>query len=241
MKRVYLIALVVALMAGSATFAFANSLIKNSKMDGRATQDVLVALEEIKDGTPISKEEMKEKFVVKKIVKDYVTPGAVSSLDEIEGQVVRTVILPNEQVSSTKIMPPNSDAAGLSYKLKAGEVAISISAAGVQGVDGYINNGDTIDILVADSKLEEQLLDENIDMEEFKNIEVLNVATKKEVVDAQSKGGDESTVNTYVSLTIRTNEVVANDLYKMETITGGNFKLILHAKIDSMEGQEAAE
>ncbi|MCR5835853.1 MAG: Flp pilus assembly protein CpaB [Lachnospiraceae bacterium] len=225
MKRVYLIALVVALMAGSATFAFAKQLIDSSKIEGRATQEVLVALVDIPAGATINKEKKDEMFVTKKIVVDFVVPQHVSKIEEIDGCVVRAPILANEQLSKTKFVAQNSGEAGLSYDLKEGEVAYSIAASGVQGVDGYIQEGDSIDIIANEGVL-------------FENLEVLKVATNQEATEAKD---GEKTVTRYTSFTLRITPDIAEEIYKMEQDTAGQFKFILHAKIDSPSADMAAE
>jgi Flp pilus assembly protein CpaB len=226
MKRVYLIALIVALMAGSATFAFAKQLIDSSKIEGRATEKVLVALVDIPAGSTINKADAEEMFTTADIVVDFVTPGHISDIEQIDGSVVKAPILANEQLSKTKFMAQNSDEAGLSYNLKSGEVAYSIVASGVQGVDGYIQEGDSIDILLPDGNVA------------FEDLEVLKVATNQESTDARD---GEKTVTKYTSFTLRISRDLAPDIYKMENDSNGEFKFVLHAKIDSQTQDEGID
>jgi Flp pilus assembly protein CpaB len=218
MKRVYLIALIVALMAGSATFVFAKNLINNQSMEN--SEQVLCAIATIPAGALIEQNKVAEMFELKPIAKQYVDPGKVVDPKDIVGKVLKSEILAGEQVSYTKFMESNSDEAGLSFNLEKGEVAYSIVASGVQGVDGYIKAGDTIDILVKGEGIV------------FENLEVLRVATNKEASEAKD---GEKTINTYTSFTLRIDAETAESIYEMENTSEGEFKFILHSKVDAEE------
>ena len=233
MKRVYLIALIVALIAGATTYWFANNLVKSTKIEGRDTKEVLVALVDIPSGTKITKEDEQTKFVKKNIVVDYATPGAIANFDDIVGRVLKAEILMNEQISSTKFMDENSDEAGLSYNMIQDEYGYSIIAEGVQGVDGYIIPGDSIDILVDDATAEAL---EGIDVEDFTNLEVLKVGSKQVVADAQTDKKGDGNINTYTSFTLRVNKEIAEELFQLESTAeriDGTFKFILHSRVDT--------
>lgn len=223
MKRVYLIALIVALIAGSATYFFASTIMKNSSIEDAPTEVVLVANSDIVAGTAVTADQVDALFTEKKVLVQDLTPNAVKSKEEILGQVVMQTIYAQEQVSMNRFMAGDSEEVGLSYTLQEGEVAYSIVAESQKGVDGYIKEGDTIDIIA---------YYESKTVLEFENLKVLKVSTREATNAAQSQteGGE---VMSYTSVTIKTDVNQAMEIWNMENRTGNNFKFVLHSRVDA--------
>lgn len=231
MKKVYLIAVIVALIAGSATYLFASSLMKNSSIEDAPTQEVLFAVADIPEGTQILAEDIETMFVQKKVVEQDLTPNAVTSAEAVVGQVVAQKIYEGEQLSMNRFIESGGDNAALSYTLSEGECAYSIKAEADKGVDGYIKPGDTVDIIACYPEDEKSKT-----VMEFTNLKVLKVATYQDVKTAQSEMVDGEVV-TYVSITVKTNDAQAVQLFNMENTTSGDFKVVLNSRIDAEKAE----
>ena len=102
MKKIYLIAAVIALAAGVATYFFASELKKDKVEETTATvemQTVLIAKEDIPQNTMLTAEMFEEK----QIPKDASVYGAVSSVNEVTGFMSTEKILAGEQLMVRKI------------------------------------------------------------------------------------------------------------------------------------------
>lgn len=231
MKKVYLIAAIVALLAGCATYIFAQNLIENSSVSDAPTSQVLVALVDIPEGTSITAETVDQLFTVKSVLTADLTTNAVANKDEVIGRIATQDIFMGEQLNSMVFVNKDNGDAGLSFTLEEDEVAYSISASAVQGVDGYIKPGDTIDIVAYYAEDEEKKEDAKATLK-FEDIYVLKVATYQDTEAAKGEVGD-GEVKTYVSLTVKTTEEEAVELYDMEQRAGGSFKFILNARVEA--------
>lgn len=221
MKRVYLIAIAVALLAGCATFLFASNLEQKSSIENAPTQQVMVATQDIKAGAEIKAEDVDTYFTTKAVLKQDLTPNAIINKADLVGLITTRAIYAGEQVSKNAFLAEGQDGAGLSYQLKEGEVAYSIKAEEVIGVDGYVRPGDTVDIIVNNG-------DDDGSQIEFKGLEVLKIATYQEDEAAKNDGSND--VKTYVSVTLRTTPVDAVKIHTMESKANVKYKMILNAR-----------
>ena len=149
MKKVYLIAVVFALLAMFATFMFANQLDKKTTI--KDTEVVYAAAQEIADNTQITEEMIAEDagwFKQVNVIDGTVNDSMVKDLKDIVGKVTSTTIYQDEMINTNRLLDEDSPNVGLSQKLEKGHVAYSFSAGSVNGVDGYIRLGDTVDVIV---------------------------------------------------------------------------------------------
>lgn len=230
MKKVYLIALIVALFVGGATYLFVQGLVESSHIQDAPTQDVVVAIADVPAGTMITAEMVESTFATKKVLLEDVVPEAITDVGLIVGQVASQDLYVGEQISMRRVAAAGSDETGLSYSLKEGEVAYSIKANADRGVDGYIKPGDTIDIVVAYEDEDGKITGGGI---EFQDLKVIKVATYQEVSTAKQDATTDGEVKTYTSVTVKTTEDVAVRLYAMEAEAMDGFKLILNSRVDA--------
>ena len=226
MKRVYLIAVVFALIAGFATYMFASEIDKKTTLKDEETVNVAVALQDIPANTEITEEMFAEDagyFGQKSIVIDYLVPNYVeyAKANELIGTVSDTDIYSGEQLNSKHFLSKDSDKVSLSYKLADGKVAYSFNAQTVNGVDGYISEGDTVDVLTYTK-------DENDKTETkvaYKDLKIIRVSSNSDNADASTNG---SKITSYSTLTVEVTEKQALKLYEIEN--NYSYKLILNAK-----------
>lgn len=237
MKRVYLVALIVALMVGGATFFFAKGLMEKTSIENAPTTKVIVAIADVPGGTTITADMEGTVFIEKQVLAQDAIPDAVMNLGDIMGQIVAQDLYAGEQVSFKRFSQRGSDETALSFSLLEGEVAYSIAAEADRGVDGYIKPGDTIDILVAEGVEQdgkEEITNATI---LFKDLKVLKVATYADTIDAKADAATEGEVKQYTSVTIKTTEEQAMELYLMERKVEDGFKFILNSRVEAEKVQ----
>lgn len=147
MKKIYLIAAVIALAAGVATYFFASELKKDRAEETTVAvemQTVLIAKEDIPQNTMLKAEMFEEK----QIPKDASVYGAVSSINEVVGFMSTEKILSGEQLMVRKIgMIGNEEAIGrLSYRLPNGMYAVAINVESRNAIAYALKEGDKINI-----------------------------------------------------------------------------------------------
>lgn len=264
MKPVYIIALIAALVAALASFLFVQDLTKNSKIENADTTKVFVAVQDVPDGTVIDNNNFGTYFDTQSIVDKFLTPGYIAEdeVANVIGRVSTRTIYAGEQLSMNSFATQSSSEIDLAYKLNEGEVAYTLKADATTGVDGYIRIGDTVDIL-ANYTLDEEAAREaaeaqgkkyvrpttpyntvnigdteyafvNLTYHEFKNLEVLAIATSGTVEAAKAEG---TVMEDYTSITVRVDKDMAEDLFRMEENSSGqmdsNYKIILNSRADA--------
>ncbi len=158
MKKIYLIAVVIALAAGVATYFFANELKTSSIVTGVDEASVLIALEDIEENTILTE----EMFQVVKLPVTAVSYSTVSNVKDIIGYMAAGKILKGEQLMLGKIVPvgKESDQARLSYQLEKGMYAYSVCVGIENGVSCFIKENDKVNIY--DVNVPSQPLLENV-------------------------------------------------------------------------------
>lgn len=218
MRKVYLIAVVCALIAGFATFLFAKELSEKSSFLDAQKATVITAVAEVPQNTTITQENFAQYFTTSEIVSSYVLKDAITNTADAVNTVTRQTLYPGEQLTLNKLITSESDDATLSLTLPDGYVAYPISAAGTESADGYISIGDKVDVYVFSG---------NTARIPLSNLEVLRVSNKAANVTAETDGTE---INEYSTLTLIVTEQQALDLMEIEN-GGENFKLVLKPRV----------
>lgn len=224
MKKVYLIAVVIALIAGFATYMFASEIEKKTTIKDAETTDVYVALQDIEANVTITDAMFAEDagyFEVRNIIATDAAPNAATSKDQLVNMVTVDKLYAGEQVNTNRLQPLDGADVALSLKLADGMVAYSFSAASVTSVDGYINEGDTVDVLVSKVNDEGEYESEVA----YSNLKILRVSTRTANQSANSSG---SAITEYSTLTVEVTEEQSIQLYDIES--NYDFKLILNPR-----------
>jgi len=104
---------------------------------------VLLAQHDIPAQAPITPSDL----MIKEVPVEYIQPGAVSSLDQVIGQIASVQISAGEQILSTKISPPGKIGKTLSDITPQGKRAITTTIADFSSIAGLISPGDHVDVL----------------------------------------------------------------------------------------------
>lgn len=144
MKKIYLIAVVIALAAGLATYFFANELKTSKIVTGVDEATVLVALQDIDENTILTA----DMFQAVKMPVTAASFGTVSNVNDIIGYMSGVKIFKGEQLMTSKLIPVGEENAKerLSYQLPDGMYAYTISVEIENGVAFFIKEYDRINI-----------------------------------------------------------------------------------------------
>lgn len=230
MKKVYLIAVVVAIIAGFATYMFATEIDKKTTIKDADMVTVLVPVEDMDKNVSITEDMFNTdspKFVTKEILaadssENYVTDA--KQLFDAENNVQMVTVeklYANEPININRLESVDGSDVALSLKLAKGKVAYSFSAASVTSVDGYISEGDTVDVLIPE-KQDDGTVKTKI---AYKDLKILRVSTSADNSTAAEKG---TKINKYSTLTVEVTKKQALELYQIENEY--DYKLILNER-----------
>lgn len=144
MKKIYLIAVVIALAAGLATYFFANELKTSSVVTGVDDASVVVAIADIEKDTILTE----DMFQVIKLPVTAVSFGTVCNTKDIIGYMTTEKIYAGEQLMARKIIsigdgePKNR----LSYELANGMYGYSIYVKDENAISHFLREYDYINI-----------------------------------------------------------------------------------------------
>ena len=219
MKRVFLLALIFAILTGVAVFLFASNLQQSSQGD---TVAVVVAARQIPQRTQITSDMVE----IRKLPAEAVNPKAMTDINRVVGRITNTSIEADEQVLSTKISEREIGDAGLSYTIPDGKRAISIEVSDTSGIAGYLQAGDHVDIIgvtSVDSLDAGATGSTTISKMVLQNIQVLVVSTKT-LNESNDAAG-------YSIVTLAVTPTEATKLFYM--IVNGRTTLVLRNDQDS--------
>ncbi|MDD6568157.1 MAG: Flp pilus assembly protein CpaB [Eubacteriales bacterium] len=230
MKKVYLIAVIVAIIAGVATYMFATEIDSKTKFKDAEMVTVLVPTADIDKNVEITADMFEgdnPQIVTKEILAADATDNYVKAqkelVDDANDVHMITVdkLYANEPINKNRLEDKNGDDVALSLKLPKGMVAYSFDAASVKSVDGYISEGDTVDVLV--NKTDDA---GNVKTEiAYKDLKILRVSTNADNSTASQSG---TKITTYSTLTVEVTKKQALKLYEIENKY--DYKLVLNPR-----------
>lgn len=144
MKKIYLIAAVIALVAGFATYFFASELKTSKIVTGVDEATVLIAVQDIDKDTILTKEMFQEL----KLPQTAVSYGTISSINDIIGYMATDEILKGEQLMARKIALVGDEKAEgrLSYELGNGMYAYSMTVEIENTISYFLKENDKVNI-----------------------------------------------------------------------------------------------
>lgn len=244
MKKVYFIAFFAALLAGCATYFFAQTLLDNTTISVKDSPQtpVYLAKEDVPIGTKIDSDTIDAFFVKQNVATDYVVNGAVTDMEVVMGKLSTRVIYKGDQVSDHDFVDEATSTVGLSYTLEKGNVGYSIQAESVKGVDGYIRVGDTVDLLVkykgeTDPETGEEIAGTAEYDYAFQGLKVVKIGSNSDMATAEN-----GNVLAYQSITLEVDKDTGKALFEMEDASSGGFKFVLnHRELETAEESDSAK
>ncbi len=139
MKKVYIIAAVLAVLAGALLFVYLGNLEAPGQSDIE-TEAVVTAARDIPAYSTIDE----SMLTVTNFPKGTAHIKSARNISDVVGKTTEGVILAGEQIITEKL---KSEKSGLSYMLPEGMRAITIAVDEVSGIAGFIKIGDYVDII----------------------------------------------------------------------------------------------
>lgn len=147
MKKIYLVALLLAILTGIAVYLYAGSLEKKAQVVEIPMTTVVVAAQTIPENVYITA----DMLLTKSIPTEYAAPNAVLSVNEVVGKVNIYRTYAGQQVVQGQLGSTEEaavEAGGrLSYTLPTGKRAYTLYTTEISGVGGYVMPGDRVDVL----------------------------------------------------------------------------------------------
>jgi pilus assembly protein CpaB len=182
-KRTVIIiaALVVALIAGVATYSYLDTTQERANKDAR-----LVEVYKVKKDIPkgfSGDQAIAEKYVaLDKIPERFRPLTSVTDVNTIKGKVSLTALSANQVVVDGQFVDPRIEQVTFSERIPKGQVAITLSYDQVHAVAGLLVPGDKVNMIVADPKDQRQRF-------LFQNVNILAIGTA-----AAPQAGETNTV-----------------------------------------------
>ena len=209
MKKIYLIAAVIALVAGFATYFFASELKTSKIVTGVDEATVLIAVQDIEKNTILTEDMFQET----KLPVNAVSYGTVCNAKDVIGYMATDKILMGEQLMVRKItLVGDSKAEGrLSYQFEKGMYAYTISVEIENGVGYFIKEDDRINIYDRLIPSAEPIVE---------NVPVIKISDYPSNI-LQDAGTE---ITTYATVTVKLNK---QQIAKMLGVGHENFRVVL--------------
>lgn len=222
MKKIYLIAVVIALAAGLATYFFANELKTSKIVTGVDEATVLIALQDIDENTILTE----DMFQTVKLPVTAVSHGTVSKVKDVIGYMAGVKILKGEQLMAGKLISVGKeDAKGnLAYRLENGKYAYTISVEIENGIAFFIKENDCINIYDKASPSIEPAL---------KNVPVIRLSDYS--ANIQQDNGTEITNYAVITLSLTKDQIP-----KLMAVSNPRVVLVSHVESHSLADDIAA-
>ncbi|UWG98023.1 Flp pilus assembly protein CpaB [Dehalobacter sp. DCM] len=219
MKKLIILALLLAVITGMAGFLFLSNLEKKVEKNALGgTTPVVVAKVQIPERTKITPEMVE----VKNMPTEAVNPLAVKDGNSIVGRVTKVTVESQEQLLTSKLVGEADRDVELAYAVKEGYRALSIRTDDIDGVSGFLVKGDRVDLIMT--------IDLRIQSKNETVTTATMVAENLEVLEIGLKQSPEDGSQLYTAVTLA---VPAKDVLKVNYgITKGDYQLVLRSAAD---------
>lgn len=239
-KKIYIIALIAAIISGGLLFTFFSAYSKNGgngKVALGQTEQVVVAIKDIKANTMITADMVS----LKDVAASAVHPNSTKNLQDIVGQITDRDIVVDEQILTNKIAKVGAEGAkgkSLSYQVPDGMRAITIATDAVIGVGGYIEVGDLVDVLAYIKAEPKDEIDANGEKKKVDGSVTTPVVQAVEVAklgDITTQDAASASTAVYANITLFLEPEDCSKLFEAQEASGGKLKVVLRQKADKEE------
>jgi len=140
-KIILILAVIVGLAAAGGIYTFLDGLKRTYVANGDFVK-VVTARQRIPARTQVTPQMIE----LKEIPSRYINERAAVDINEVTGKIVKSDILPGEQVLRDKLAKDKEDSDGLSFVLQPGKRAVTVAVNQVSGIAGLIKPGDRVDV-----------------------------------------------------------------------------------------------
>ncbi len=218
MKKVYMFAVFMAVIAGISVYLFASSVDQKAQAGSSDKKNVVVATVEIPANSVI----LADMVQVAALQSDAVSPYALSDISQAVGSITKNSLLPGEQILSPRLVAKGSKDGSLSFELEEGQRAVSIGVDDISGVSGYIEKGDYVDVIATVIAKNEAGENKAVSTSLVENLLVLEVGAKPTASDTAAVKYTTITVSATTEEALKINYAATN----------GKLRLLLRPILD---------
>lgn len=223
MRKLKVVAILAAVVAGVALYSFLNLLSKPAEVPKTT---VVVAAQDIAANTTVTE----AMLTYSKLPTEAVLPNAEADLQQVVGKVLKSDVLAGEQIVSQRLVQvgESTPSGTLAYLIDPGMRAITISVDLTSGVSDMIKPGNHVDLIaqyvLTKTDATGKLVQEQAAKLLVQNVKVLAVDN---VMDKTGKASDQS----YSSITLSVTPDQAVELSYVEQT--GTLRAILRSPLDT--------
>src|SRR5919106_3366788 len=183
LKIALIVAVFFGLIAAYGIYNFLRQQRQAAEAFRTATQDIVVAAQDIPAGTTINDELVKKGAIkVAPWPKASMPVGEYATPQQAFGKVNRVKIIANEPILESRLA---GEGAGLTVRLEAGKRAMAVRVDEIIGVSGFIVPDDRVDVIVTATPPGSQNQDNKMSKIVLQNKRVLSVAQSVEQKDGK--------------------------------------------------------
>lgn len=220
MKKIYILAFIMAIVVGLTVYYFADSMQKAALEQAAIPEgNVVIANRFIPANTEITA----DMLMLADWPMEAINQLSARKLDEVVGAITQLPVEMNEQILTTRIEKRGEEGRGrLSYVLEPGFRAITLPVNEISGVAGNISRGDYVDLVV--TMLNAEYEEKNpVSFYIVENVQVLAVG-KKVVANTENNAASE-----YASVTLA---VTPDQAIKINYADRSGIRLVLRPVLD---------
>ncbi|MFZ5974781.1 MAG: Flp pilus assembly protein CpaB [Bacillota bacterium] len=217
MKKVYILSILMAVIAGVAVYLFASSLERNASASSDASR-VVIAVKEIPANTQITE----DMVALTQLTGSGISPYAATDIKQVVGKITKYPLLPKEQVLIPQLAMQGKEDSALSFMLEKGRRAVSVAVDDVSGVSGFISKGDYVDVIGTVIAYDAGGKSRPVSTMLVENVPVLQTGTKV------PKSTDSANSYTTVTLSVTPQEALKINY----AATNGKLRLLLRPVLD---------
>lgn len=219
MKKIYIIAFILAFLTAASVYTFSGALEKASR---RSYTEVVTAAVNVTERTALTA----EMLVIKSIPSEAVLPTAIRRINDAVGLFTDNMLEKGEVLSTAKLHATGEKTSGLTYMIPDGQRAFTLSVDAVSGVGGFILPGDRIDIIASmsvETVLDGKTIQSPLSIVISQNLEVLAAGANINVVE-------NGTTVSYSTLTL---SVTLDEAVKLNlAAANGKLRMVLRSRLD---------
>lgn len=216
MKRIYLVALLFAILTGIAVFNYSQYL-QNSLQEEKGV--AVVATKKIPPNTLITE----DMIALKGLPQEAINSLAIKELSQAKGYITSVAIEADEQILTSRLNKKGNDSAGLAYTLPKGKRAITIEVDDITGVAGFIKKSNHVDVIAV------FMMDEMINEKMQKVSKSVLLLQDTEVLEIDSADADKKSPG-YKNITVAVTPEEAVKLFYAQT--NGKITVVLRPVLE---------
>lgn len=238
MKKIYIIALIAAMVSGLLLYGFLSGYEKKSEVKKEETnqkmEQVVVAVNDI----PAYVEIKTDMVQLMNVPMGTCHKSAAHKLEDVVGKITDGKIVAEEMILTSKLLSHNDAGGSLSLQIPKGKRAMTIAVDVITGVAGYIEQNDLIDIMVEIKASPNDSIKVSGATKSIGGVVTKTIAESVKVLRVGEVSAQGLENNVYANLTLLLTAKQCQKIFTAEKT--GSLKVILREKTDKQTENNSA-